>query len=481
MTSEERFAKFEARLAELERENAALRAEVKELRAENAALKAELATIKGAQAKAEEKNNANSTNSSKPPSSDPPGTRPGKPPTGKKRGGQPGHPPHSRPLVPPEKVSKRTSVRPTACGHCGSGALKLTADEPLVHQVGELPEIEIIWEQFDLHVCACRDCGKTTRADLPAGVPRHMFRPRLLAFLAFLVAGRMSRRQVQLVCLHVLGFRASLGAISEAEARTSSAFATPVAQAGAYARKRRIKHVDASSWSLAGQLRALWTIATSAVTVFFVTGDQKAETISGLMRSLRGFLVTDRGSQFGFWVMERRQICWAHLVRKFVAHSQRKDEGAAIGYSLLLIAQAMLSAWHQVRDGTLTRARYQLMANNARVAMEDLLARGVALRLDGFSGSCENILAHKEALFRFAFVRGLEPTNNHAERALRAFVMWRKTSYGSQSERGCTFAQRLMTVVETLRQQKRPVFAFLVEACRAAQQGTSMPSLLPTG
>lgn len=474
MTSAEQIATLIERLGRLE-------AEVAALRAENAALKAELATIKGARAKAEEKANADSTNSSKPPSSDPPGTRPSKPPTGKKRGGQPGHEPHSRPLVPPEKVSKRTSVRPTACGHCGSGALKLSDDAPLVHQVGELPEIEIIWEQFDLHVCACRDCGKKTRAELPPGVPRHMFRPRLLAFLAFLVAGRMSRRQVQLLCLHVLGFRASLGAISEAEARTSSALVAPVAEAIAYARKRRIKHVDASSWSLAGQLRALWTIATSAVTVFFVTTDQKSETIAALMRTLRGFLVTDRGTQFGFWGMERRQICWAHLIRKFIAHSQRKDDGAAIGYSLLLIAQAMLSAWHQVRDGTLTRARYQFMAKNAQVAIEELLERGVALRLDGFSGSCANILAHKEALFRFAYVRGLEPTNNRAERALRAFVMWRKTSYGSQSERGCVFAQRLLTVVETLRQQKRPVFAFLVEACRAAQQGTSMPSLLPTG
>lgn len=480
MTSEERFAKFEARLTELERENAELRAEVKELRAENAALKKELASLKGEQAKTEGKAKANSTNSNKPPSSDPPGTRPGKKPTGNKRGAQPGHAPHSRPLVPPEKVSKRSAIRPTACGHCGSRALTLTDDEPLVHQVGELPEIEIVWEQFDLHVCRCRSCGKSTRADLPPGVPAHMFGARLLAFLAFLVAGRMSRRQVQLLCLHVLGFRASLGAISEAEARTSAALAAPVTAAVAYARKRRIKHVDASSWSLAGQLRALWTIATSAVTVFFVATDQKTETIKGLMRSLRGFLVTDRGSQFGFWVMKRRQICWAHLIRKFVAYSERKDEGAAIGYSLLLIAQAMLSAWHQVRDGTLTRARYQVMAKNARVAMEELLARGVALRLDGISGSCENILAHKDALFRFAFVRGLEPTNNQAERALRAFVMWRKTSYGSQSERGCTFAQRLMTVVETLRQQKRPVFAFLVDACRAAQQGTSMPSLLPT-
>lgn len=473
MTSAERIASLIERLERLE-------AEVVVLRAENVALKTELAEVKAAKSTLETTAGENSTNSRKPPSSDPPGTRPGKSPTGKKRGGQPCHPHHGRRLVPPEKLAKRTSVMPDACKHCGSGNLVETGVPPIVHQVAELPKIEPEWQQWDLHQCACGDCGKKTRAALPAGVPSHMFGPRLLALLAYLVGRRMTRRPVQQFCADVLGLSVSLGAISEAEENASNALAAPVDEAVDYAQRRRIKHVDASSWALGGQLRALWTIATRLVTVFFVTNDQKTGTVTDLLKSLRGFLVTDRGAQFTFWAMDARQICWAHLIRKFVAYTQRPDEGREIGEGLLFIAQAMLSAWHQVRDGTLTRKRFQVMAENAQAATEKLLARGVALRVKGLSGSCANILAHKEALFRFAFVRGLEPTNNHAERALRAFVLWRKTSYGSQSERGCLFAARLMTTVETLRLQKRHVFEFLVDACRADQHRLRGPSLLPS-
>jgi Transposase IS66 family len=106
-----------------------------------------------------------------------------------------------------------------------------------------------------------------------------------------------------------------------------------------------------------------------------------------------------------------RQICWAHLIRKFVAFSQRKDEGAAIGESLLLIAQAMLSAWHQVRDGTLSRSKYQQMARRAQTVIEAQLVRGIDLELKAFSGSCADILFHKDALFTFAFTAGVEPTS----------------------------------------------------------------------
>jgi transposase len=210
-----------------------------------------------------------------------------------------------------------------------------------------------------------------------------------------------------------------------------------------------------------------------------VTADARGETIRALLGALAGFFVSDRGSQFGFWSMDRRQICWAHLIRKFVAFSQRGDAGSEIGTGLLLLCQATLSAWHRVRDGTMTRPDFQRTKGNAEVAIIRLLERGVALRLRGLSGSCENILAHRAALFTFTSEPGVEPTNNHAERALRPFVLWRKTSCGSQSQRGCLFAQRIMTVAHTLRLQRRSVFCFLVQACHAAQTNLPAPSLLP--
>jgi transposase len=348
-----------------------------------------------------------------------------------------------------------------------------------VHQVVEVPQVEPDVHEITMHGARCRDCGETTFAALPRGVPAHMFGPRLLALISYLLVSKMSRRQVREILAEVFGIPVSLGALSDSEQRVSNAVAPAVDAAAAYARSRPVKNFDGSNWRLGGAMRGLWTIATSLVTVFFVTANSTREKIEPLLGALSGFLVTDRGAQFGFWAMERRQVCWAHLIRKFVAFSERKDEGAALGEHLLLFSHLMLADWHRVRDGTLSRRSFQKRVARVQTAIENLLERGVDLRLRGVSGSCQDMLDHRGAFFTFVRERGVEPTNNHAERALRPFVLWRKTSYGSQSERGCLFAARMMTVAQTLRQQKRSVFAFLVDACRAAQHRLPTPSLLP--
>jgi len=462
-TSEERIARLEAQVARLLEI-------VAEKDAKIAKLEARVAELEGRAAQ-------NSSNSNKPPSSDPPGSRPSKPSTGRGPGGQPGHKPHKRTMLRPTRV---TDTRPTECACCGGRRLAPLDAPPRVHQVLDVPVPAPDVHEIRMHGAVCRRCGETSWGALPEGTPAHMFGPRLLGLIAYLLSARMSRRQLRELLVEVFGIPVSLGALSEAEERASNAIAVPVDAAVAHVRGRRVKHLDGSTWRVRGVLAPVWTIATKLVTVFFITSDGTAKTVRALLDSLTGFLVTDRGSQFGFWAMERRQVCWAHLVRKFVAFSERNDEGRELGQHLLLFAQAMLSEWHRIRDGTMTRAVFaQRVDDYYSVAITNLLARGAELRLRGVSGACEDALAHREALFSFARVPGVDPTNNHAERALRPFVLWRKTSQGSQSERGCLFASRVMTVAQTRRQQKASVFAFLVDACRAVQQGTLMPSLLP--
>lgn len=456
-----------------------LEAQVAQLLGVVAARDAEIVKLKARVVELETRLGENSTNSPKPPSSDPPNTRPAKQPTGRQRGAQPGHKPNKRTLLPAEAVTRRSAVRPVACKHCGGGCLVELDVPPRLHQVVDLPEIRPDVHEVAMHAGRCEDCGHTTWARLPEGVPAHMFGPRLLAFTGYLLAARTSRRQLREILHEVFGIPVSLGALSEAEQRISEAIAAPVDEAVAHVRGRPVKYVDGTTWRHSGAYAALWTIATTFVTAFFVTRDACRPTIEALLVTLRGILVSDRGSQLGFWAMERRQICWAHLLRKFAAFAQRSDEGAALGERLLLLAQTMFSEWHRVRDGTLERANFKAFALNAQVAFERLLEHGVALRLRGLSGACENILAHRDALFTFAFDTGVEPTNNLAERALRPFVLWRKVSYGSQSDRGCLFAARIMTVACSLRQQHRSIFHFLSEACHAALGTGTTPSLLP--
>jgi transposase len=222
---------------------------------------------------------------------------------------------------------------------------------------------------------------------------------------------------------------------------------------------------------------SLWTIATSLATVFMVLPNGRAETLRPIYGKLRGILVSDRAAALNFWAMKRRQICWAHLLRKFVSFEERAGPAGDIGRELLEYTAVMFRYWHDYRDGELGREMFRAWMAPVREQFEALLERAVALEIEGVSGSCADMLAHREALWTFVDRDGVEPTNNHAERELRAFVLWRKRSFGSQSERGDRFAERLMTIAHTARKQSKNVLEFLTACCVATLDNTTIPSL----
>ena len=167
----------------------------------------------------------------------------------------------------------------------------------------------------------------------------------------------------------------------------------------------------------------------------------------------------------------------AHLLRKFVSFSERDGPAHAIGLQLLDYTGIIFQYFHDYKSGKLSRAAFVAWMAPIRHQVEALLAQAVALGIEQLSGSCRDMLQHKAALWTFVDNDGVEPTNNHAEREIRAFVLWRKRSFGSQSARGNVFAENLMTVAHTARKQKKNVLAFLVDCCRARLSGSSSPSL----
>ena len=450
-----------------------------------AKLEAQVALLIARIAELEAKLAQNSSNSNRPPSSDTPADRQarrGKEPTGRPRGGQRGHKGWKRTALPPEKVNRREDCFPDRCRRrgCGKRLPRRPDGEPLRHQVIEVPAIEPDVTEYLLHRVTC-DCGKTTRASVPDGVPRGMCGPRLMALIGMLTGVyKMSRREASRLLADVLGVDISLGALSESEDDVSESVVVPVEEARVHASEAASKNVDATGWRQAGHARTLWTIATPLVTVFGIVTDASRAGLRGLFASVRGILITDRGTQFGFWAMHRRQICWAHLIRKFASFAERRGPAGQLGAELLFWSQLTLHGWHQVRDGTMSRRRFRRVMTSIQPIVEGLLARGVRLGVRGVSGSCTDILDHKVAMWTFVDHEGIEPTNNHAERELRGFVLWRKKCFGSQSDRGNRFAARIMTVAHSLRKQRRHVLEYLTEACRAMLAGRPAPSLLPS-
>ena len=223
---------------------------------------------------------------------------------------------------------------------------------------------------------------------------------------------------------------------------------------------------------------SLWTIATAMATVFRIVENGRRETIRPLYGALKGILVSDRATVFAFWLMVFRQICWAHLLRKFVSFSERDGPAGAFGRELLECTALVFDHWHGFKDLKLTRDELATWMRPLQLRLESVLERAVTAEIPRPSGSCADILAHRDALWTFVTHEGVEPTNNHAERELRAFVLWRRRSFGSQSERGERFAERVMTVVHTARKQGKNVLDFIVDCCTARVRKATPPSLI---
>jgi len=456
---------------------------IEELEAQVAKLTELLAKAMARIAELEERLNRNSTNSSKPPSTDLPGAeRRRNKPTGKKAGGQPGHPKHDRVFLTPDRV---THLKAQACCCCGD-ALHGNDPNPERHQVVEYPKVKPEVDDFFVHSLSCQRCGAITRAELPPGIPSRGYGPRFTALVS-LWSGkyRMSKRMIQALFMDLMGVAVSLGTISNLEQEMSAALAAPYEEAAPYVREQAVANADESGWfegrknGRAGRAW-LWVVTTALVTVFRIAHSRGADVARELLGcKFAGLLGTDRWSAYTWVDPARRQLCWSHLDRDFESFVDRQDAGANSGQRLLQASTKMFRLWHRVRDGTLTRAVFQEQMRPVRKRILALLREASVCPARKTAGMAKKILELKNALFTFVDFEGIEPTNNVSERKVRHGVMWRKTSFGTQSAGGSRFVERILTADATLRQQKRDVLEFLTAAYRARLCRASPPSLLP--
>ncbi len=434
----------------------------------------------------EEQLGKNASNSSLPPSANPPqAPKPVvKQASGKKPGGQPGHPPALQRRLPPERLHQVIPFVPSACRHCGHPLpqeRQAHDPEPSWHQVAELPPLAAQVLEYQGHARTCPACQTVTHATIPAPLCRHSFGPRLAATLAYLVGcHRVSRRGVEEIAQAVFDVPVSLGSICHLEEQMSQALAPAHDEAVQAVRVAEVKHADETSWSQAGKRRWLWMAATATVAAFVVHARRSLAGLQALLGTvIAGIVVSDRWSVYEVLPDGRRQLCWAHLIRDFRALAERTGISRRIGENLLALSGVLFEYWPKVRDGTHSRQWFQGEVLSAiRPDVEWELRRGLRSRCAATRGTCRELLAWESSLWTFAFVEGVEPTNNHAERVLRGAVLWRKGCFGSSSEGGCRFVERILTVVQTLRLQGRPVLTYLYEALCAHREGLPAPKLL---
>ncbi len=452
-----RIAKQEARIAELEKRFAELEARL----------------------------GVNSSNSSVPPSANPLGApKPViKKKSGRKRGGQPGHPPHLRELLPLERVARFKKFIPKECESCHAS---LPAEpgpsdpEPTRFQTIELVETPTEVVEYQGHGRGCPDCGHLTKAVVPSEIRAHPIGPRLTAAFAYLAGAQgVSKRAVEEISDDMLKAPISLGKISNMEQEVSAALEAPHQEALQAVRDAEVKHADETSWKLAGKLCWLWVAAMSGVAAFVIHAKRSCLGLKALLgEKINGILTSDRWSVYASLSAERRQICWAHLKRDFQKVIDRGGDSASLGKRGRNLIKKVFAAWHEFQEGRLTREQLKTKMEPLEFQMNRVLIEGWSGDDPTMARFCAKVLALEEALWTFVTTEGVEPTNNFAERVLRLAVLWRRRSFGCQSEKGCRFVERILTVLQTRRLQGKSGLEYLHEAVQTHRTGKSCPTLL---
>lgn len=461
-------------------------------------LEKQLAQVLIVQQQLEEKANRTSKNSSSPPSADPPGfeKRQEKKKSNKKRGGQPGHSGTSRDLYPIEKCSEVYDHHPTTCPSCGE-SLNGEDTNPYRHQIVEIPPIEPIVIEHRLHQLTCGRCGTETRATLPSEVNPSGYGVRVVAIVSLLSGVyRNSHRMVQSALAELFDISMSLGTVNKLRLEASVAVASCVDEAKLYVRQQYVVGADETSFNQGnidgcnpqGHQAWLWVAVTPLVTFFEIALTRCTQAAQNLLgEDFAGILNSDRHGAYNWVDLGRRQLCWAHLRREFIKISERPGVSKELGTALVKQQEKLFELWHRVRDGTLARCDFLTLVKDIRTCIKATLQEASDYEVGTREKTpfaktvrtCRQLLKVEAALWLFVTIEGVEPTNNAAERAIRPAVIWRRTSFGSQTKAGSIFVARMLTVVTTLKSQQRNVLEFMTQAVADARVGKKAPSLLP--
>jgi transposase len=428
-----------------------------------------------------------SSNSSKPPSSDGPGAklRPRRPKKSKKRnpGGQPGHKGANRDLIPVEDVDHVIPVFPETCEHCGT-PLKPDSREPTGkywrHQVIDIPEPKPEVTEYQLRCIRC-SCGAETWPKIPQAA-RSGFGPRLTALLAHLTGlHRVTRRGCQEIAKTIFGIDISLGSVCALHQEVSESLATAHAQVQRALPEQPVLNADETGWTTQGNRRWLWLLTTPVVAYFHIAASRGAKVLREILGDeYKGTLCSDMYSAYKAFHTGTCQFCWAHIIRaiKGIKHGCRSPDAVKFSTWMLGETGRMFALWYAFKREHVDRQTLVRKSIIIRGRMSRCLKLYCASSDRDVAKAAKSLLKHWHGLFTFLEIEGVEPTNNAAETGLRPAVMWRKICFGNHSEDGELLTARLLTAERSCILQGRNAFKFLVESINAYRQNVPGPPLL---
>jgi transposase len=423
----------------------------------------------------QERLKVDSRNSSKPPSSDGPGSgnRAQRRASQRKRGAQKGRPGSFRALLPEADVDAVHDCAPVAA--CDCGGTVAVQGKPVRHQVFDIPPVVPEVKEYRLYSGLCAQCGRGHRAALPPGVPSGQIGPRALALIGVLgTRFHLTQGKVRDLLAQTLGLDFSVGAISQAHGKVAAALKAPVAEAAASLVDAPVLHMDETRYPREGSANWVWGAVQPKLAVFSILPSRARYVAQDLIGvAPKGVVVSDRYAAYAYIDASQRQVCWAHLMRDFTRISQRAGWPGRIGRRLLGLGYLMFR-WRE--RGSATGVEFEPIMRRVRRALEQGVEQRSCTRT---ANTCTNLLKLWPALWGFLTHPGAEPTNNAAEQALRGIVLKRKISGPTRSRRGDEFIARGFSVHETCQRQGLDLWAYLQRAMVAWIDKVPHPSLLP--
>jgi len=428
-----------------------------------------------------------SSNSSKPPSSDGPAAKPQARPPKKsrkrKRGGQPGHRGKNRDLIPVDEVDLVDEIVPVACERCHRPLAAPGNPEEgkyFRYQVVDIPETKPLVTEYRLRCIRC-ECGAETWAELPHNA-RSGFGPRLTAFAAYLTAvHRVTRRGLVDIFKTIFGIDISLGSVCNLHEEVSRALEPSYEEIKKALPQQKVVNVDETGWRSTGRAMWLWIFVAPSLAFFTLFPSRGAQVLKGVLGdTFGGILCSDRFSAYGSYHKGLRQVCWAHIIRemKGIRHACRSPDAVKFSRWMLSEVGRMFALFNAFRSEHLDRKTLVLKSVPLRARMSNCLQMYELSKDPDVARMARGVLKYWDCLFTFLDHEGVQPTNNVAERGIRPAVQWRKICFGNQSHDGELLTARLLTVTRTCLLQRKSPFRYLVEALNAYRSGLVHPSLL---
>lgn len=412
----------------------------------------------------EEKLNATSRNSSLPPSKDPPGTlRSPKRPSGKNHGGQKGHRGVNRALVPPEQVTETRNF--TLPDHCPDCACELPTEREIRRrQIWEVPKIVPQVLEIRQECATCPGCRKALTADL-GDLPKGDFGPNLVALVGIL-QGRftLSHRDCQELLAQLTGIKVGLGTIPRLCRLASRSLADFHSELHTHLQSVPVLNADDTAWKLGTLYKVMFSLNTPDAAFFKIEDRKDHKTVQRLLGDFSGCLGVDRASTYSCY-SGRLQHCLAHLDRHFLRIWDRGGPSRPIGAQGRKEMDRLWAAWRSFKEGEIDRPALQAKLKPIRARVGRLLKSGADCTVLKTARTCKRLLKTFASMWSFADLSGVEPTNNISEQAVRQGVVWRRTSFFSQSEAGLRFTERILSAVLTCARRGHGIWDFMAKQC----------------